>query len=119
MRTDYKLFAFRVRGVHWEGPVWTVDSLVWPHLTLKEAWWQSDTDELQRSLWQGWKKGGERKKQDSMKRQNKNQMAMFYNVGWHMAYADQDASSDTEPCGLPWVGQTVGSVILLQKSLPA
>lgn len=36
-----------------------------------------------------------------MKRQNKNQMAKFYNVGWHMAYADQDASSDTEPCGLP------------------
>lgn len=38
------------------------------------------------------------KKQDSMKRQDKNQMAEFYSVGWYMEYADQDGSlrSDTE-----------------------
>lgn len=38
-----------------------------------------------------------------MRRQDKNQMAKFYSVGWHMLYADQDGSltSDTEPYELP------------------
>lgn len=57
MRTDYKLFAFRVHRVHWQGSVWTVDSSV-PLVIPKEALWQSDTDELQRSLWKWWKKRG-------------------------------------------------------------
>lgn len=32
------------------------------------------------------------KKQDRIKRRDKNQMAEFYSVGWHMEYADQDVS---------------------------
>lgn len=32
------------------------------------------------------------KKQYRIKRQDKNQMAVFYSIGWCMEYADQDVS---------------------------
>lgn len=61
------------------------------------------------------KKGRKMKNRASMKRQHKNQMPKFYNVGWHMAYAAQEGSltSGTTGCGLPWMGPRVGSMVPL------
>lgn len=72
--------------MRWQGLVCTVDCLL-PCLALQEAQCHSDAGDS-RDHCDRVEKRREVEKQESMKRQNKNQIARFYNLGWHRRHAD-------------------------------